>query len=88
MTLSEAQIPSHNHAMMASPSPGEAPGPGAGNALARSAGGASYVPANNLVSFDGATMPGAGGSQAHTNMQPFLAINFIIALVGLYPSRS
>ncbi len=30
----------------------------------------------------------AGGGQAHTNMQPFLAINYIIALVGLFPSRS
>ncbi|MEJ2750285.1 MAG: phage tail protein, partial [Anaerolineae bacterium] len=30
----------------------------------------------------------SGGSQAHNNMQPFLAINFIIALVGIYPSRS
>ena len=28
-----------------------------------------------------------GGGQAHTNMQPYLAINFIIALAGLYPSR-
>jgi len=30
----------------------------------------------------------AGGGQAHTNMQPYLAVNFIIALVGLYPSES
>ena len=29
-----------------------------------------------------------GGSQAHNNMQPYLAMNFIIALQGLYPSRS
>jgi microcystin-dependent protein len=34
------------------------------------------------------TVPNTGGSQAHNNMQPFLTMNFIIALVGLYPSRS
>lgn len=86
VTLSEAQMPSHTHAMMANPNPGEAPGPGSGNALARSVGGAVYGPANNLVSL--APLPSAGGGQAHDNVQPYLAINFIIALVGLYPSRS
>jgi microcystin-dependent protein len=34
-----------------------------------------------------AALPNAGGSQAHNNLQPFLVMNFIIALVGLYPSR-
>ena len=88
VTLSEAQMPNHTHQMTASPNPGEAPGPGGGNALARSVGGAAYGPANNLASFAPETMPNAGGSQLHTNMQPFLTVNFIIALVGLFPSRS
>ena len=30
----------------------------------------------------------AGGSQPHTNMQPYLAVNFVIALTGIYPSRT
>jgi microcystin-dependent protein len=38
--------------------------------------------------FAEGALPEAGGSQAHNNLQPFLAMNFIIALVGLYPSRS
>ena len=29
-----------------------------------------------------------GGSQAHTNMQPYLAVNYIIAMVGIFPSRN
>ena len=33
------------------------------------------------------TITDSGGSQAHNNMQPYLAMNFIIALQGLYPSR-
>ena len=41
----------------------------------------------NLVNLAGATVATSGGGQAHENMQPYLALNFIIALVGLYPSR-
>lgn len=89
VTLTEAQMPNHTHEMTASPNPGEAPGPAKGNALARSVGASVYAPPNKLVSFAAETMPTvAGGSQPHNNMQPFLAINFIIALQGLYPSRS
>jgi microcystin-dependent protein len=44
-----------------------------------------YGPATDLESMgDGE----AGGSQPHNNLQPYLAMNFIIALVGMYPSRS
>ena len=87
VTLTEAQMPNHNHQMMASPSPGEQPGP-TGAALARTVGSSAYAPAKNLVPFDQATMPSTGGGQAHDNMQPYLAMYFIIALTGLYPSRS
>lgn len=87
VTLSEAQMPSHNHAMTASPNPADAPGPG-GNALAGTVGGSLYGPANNLVSLAQGTMPPAGNGQAHANLQPFLAVNFIIALIGIYPPRS
>ena len=47
-----------------------------------------YGPATNLGSMAAEILTAVGGSQSHNNMQPFLAINFIIALVGLYPSRS
>lgn len=87
VTLTEAQMPNHSHTMMANPNPAEQPTP-VNNALARSVGGSIYGDANNLVPFSAATMPSAGGGQAHNNMQPFLTLNFIIALVGLYPSRS
>lgn len=87
VTLAEIQMPNHTHPMVADPNPAEQVTP-VNNALARSVGGSIYGPANNLVSFNAATMPSAGGSQPHNNLQPFLALNFIIALVGLYPSRS
>jgi microcystin-dependent protein len=90
VTLSEAQNPSHNHTINAAANPAEAPGPGpsGGNALGRSVGGAFYATNTNPVPFNSATMQNTGGGQAHNNLQPFLAINFIIALQGIYPSRS
>jgi microcystin-dependent protein len=85
-TLAETQMPNHNHAMAASPNPAESPDP-TGNALGRSVGGNTYGPVTNLLSLADAAASPNGGNQAHNNMQPFLAINYIIALVGLYPSR-
>ena len=91
VTLTEAQMPSHTHTLRAGSDPGEAAGPrsisGASHALTRSVGGSVYGPANNLTDMADQVLPRTGGSQAHTNLQPYLALNYIIALVGLYPSR-
>lgn len=87
ITLSEAQMPTHKHTAMGTnnsanqrtPS-GHTPafGPGRGTNF--------YKSSTNVGAFNRLT--NTGGSQAHNNLQPFLAMNFIIALVGLYPSRS
>lgn len=87
VTLTEAQMPSHTHTVRAANEIGELRGP-AGHALARSSSATAYGPASNLVPLADQALPSAGGSQAHDNMQPYLTMNFIIALVGLYPSRS
>jgi microcystin-dependent protein len=47
-----------------------------------------YLPPQDLAPMAPQSLPSAGASQAHNNLQPFLTMNFIIALVGLYPSRS
>ena len=90
VALTEAQLPSHDHSLRASPNPGETPGVtspgGTANSFARSVGGSAYADPSGMTGM--AALSAAGGSQAHNNMQPFLAMNFIIALVGLYPSRS
>jgi len=86
-TLSEAQMASHNHAIQAAPDPAEDPGPG-GKSFARSVGGMAYRTADSLVALDPDALPPTGGSQTHNNRQPYLGLNFCIALVGLYPSRS
>lgn len=87
VTLTEAQMANHNHSLMAANAPAEQQDP-SNNSLARSVNGTIYRATGTLVQLNERALPNAGGSQAHNNLQPFLAINFIIALVGLYPSRS
>ncbi len=89
VTLTEAQMANHRHTMQAETEVGSSLNP-ANNALARSSGAFSYQQdsTNNIVQLDSRSLPNTGGSQAHNNLQPFLVMNFIIALVGLYPSRS
>ena len=88
VTLTEAQMPNHNHAIMASTSPASTGVPDSTTAIARSVGANIYSPDAPDSGFAEASLPAAGGSQAHNNLQPYLGINFIIALVGTYPSRS
>src|SRR5689334_16698316 len=86
ITLTAQQMPSHNHAMLASMDASDTPTPL--NAL---------TAVNNVVeiySGDGpssnmaATAIGpVGGNQPHTNLQPYLCINFIISLFGIFPSQ-
>jgi microcystin-dependent protein len=45
-----------------------------------------YAPAASLVAMAPNTVANVGGSQAHLNMQPFLTLNFCIALQGIFPS--
>ena len=91
VTLSEAQIPSHSHTARAASAIGNVGlGPGTTNSMGGAGGGSAYQ-ANisaNLVDLASSTLSTTGGSQSHTNVQPYLTLNFIIALQGLYPSRS
>jgi microcystin-dependent protein len=90
VNLTEQQMRNHTHSLMATMSPGSAFTPSPTTSLARSMGGFAYKNGSSSPDVDmnnGALAP-AGGSQAHNNMQPFLAMYFIIALQGLYPSRS
>jgi microcystin-dependent protein len=89
VTLSEAQMPNHTHTLRALSDPADLFGP-QNRSLARSRNGAAYQSDSsaNLVDMASQSLPNTGGSQPHNNMQPFLTMNFIIALVGLYPSRS
>lgn len=90
ITLTEAQMPDHTHTLMADSFPASFQIPAANRTFARSNLGNAYQSdsSSNLVPMADRVLDSTGGSQPHNNLQPFLAINFIIALVGLYPSRS
>lgn len=83
-SLSIAELPTHAHAALAA-SGGTAASNPAGNLLGPSAV-AAYSAPQSLVAMDAASVTSTGGSQAHLNMQPYLALNFCIALVGIFPS--
>jgi len=78
------QIPTHTHAAMGSSAVATSDLP-AGRAAAKSAGGAPLYASTPDVSLNSGSMATAGGSAAHPNMQPWIALNFIIALDGVYP---
>src|SRR5713101_486737 len=82
-TLSIAELPTHTHVANATSATGNASNP-TGNVLA--AANNLYTAPANLTSLSPTTVVNAGGSQAHLNMQPFLALSFCIALQGIFPS--
>lgn len=90
VTLTEAQIPSHSHTARADTNNGSTNVPATTTSLAGSGFDRLYQTdtTENLVDLASEALSSTGGGQAHDNMQPYLALSFIIALVGLYPSRS
>ncbi len=90
VTLSEAQMANHTHPVQGRTDSADLNAPASNRSLARSTGGAAYQQNTtaNLVDMASAAVLNTGGNGAHTNRQPVLAMNFIIALIGLYPSRS
>jgi microcystin-dependent protein len=85
ITLTVNQIPSHNHSILASTGAGQS-STVQNNVLTKTTQNL-YNPNNsNLVGMNAQVCAPAGGSQPHTNIQPFLCINFIISLFGLFPS--
>ena len=87
--LSVSEMTAHNHEAAAVTSQATATKP-ADNlwAATTEATYATAGPPGSLVPMADGVVGDVGGSQPHNNRQPFLAINFIIALVGIYPSRN
>lgn len=88
-TITANQVPSHNHSMRVSSAAGTENIP-SGGLLASSPGVRLFrptPPVGETLAAD-TVGPNAGGSQSHNNLMPFLCVNFIIALVGIYPSRT
>jgi microcystin-dependent protein len=83
-TLSQAEMPTHTHTLTANGGAGNTGVP-AGNFLADTVD-KVYSQPQSLIPLVAGTVGNAGGSQAHTNMQPYLVLNFIVALQGIFPS--
>jgi microcystin-dependent protein len=84
-TLTISEMTMHVHATMASNTVGNTDDP-ANNLLGNSAPNTLFGPTQSLEAFRANTVTNVGGSQAHNNMQPFLALTFCIALQGIFPS--
>jgi len=89
VTLTANQMPSHNHVANAAGPAGNS-NDAIGNVWADDAGvsSATYSSAAATGTMRSNAIGNAGGNQSHENRQPYLAVNFVIALVGLYPSRN
>lgn len=85
VTLTTQQMPTHTHQIMGTNSNGDQETPG-GAAPARKARDKDYKAAAPDVAMHANVAANAGEGSPHTNLQPFLAVNFIIALQGTFPS--
>ena len=88
VTLTVNQLPSHNHdGFQASSAPGSS-NEADDKTIANSPSVTMYIEDTPSVNMASPATTTIGGSRSHTNLQPFLCIHFIIALVGIYPSRN
>jgi len=94
VTLTISQIPIHNHAVQVATGPANQNLPAnsvlsteAESVLNRAPVYAAYA-ASNQVQLAAQTVGVAGGNQPHSNIQPILAINFIISLYGIFPQHN
>jgi len=83
-------MPQHQHGLQASSDLANASVPGLATPAAKARGGRDIYapPASSVGPLNPGAVSNVGGSQAHSNMQPYLTLSFVIALVGIFPSRN
>lgn len=84
VTLTVSQIPGHSHPLVGSTDPASSRSP-AGKVLGR-APAEAYASEFTAQPLSPQAIGSAGGSQPHTNLQPYLCVNYIISLFGIFPS--
>ena len=90
VTLLVSEIPAHSHNVVASEGDGTERNPnvaGTGQLPATGIGISMYQAPGPLVLLNPQALSPAGGSLPHNNMQPYLTLNFCIALQGIFPQR-
>jgi microcystin-dependent protein len=86
--LTNAQMPQHTHAPRAGKAAGAGTDTPLGNYWGEEPGVAGYRTATDNINMNAAAVGSVGSGQWHNNMQPYVTLNFIIALQGIFPSRS
>jgi microcystin-dependent protein len=86
VTVNIQQLPTHTHALMATNN--AASGDDASSAVFAQAGLNAYAGFSSATAMGPQAVGNLGGSQAHNNMMPYLTLNFIIALQGIFPSQN
>jgi microcystin-dependent protein len=86
VTLTSGQMPAHAHSVEVNGSPGTSTRT-TGTVPARTAA-SDYAAAPDGTVMNAGMIAAAGGNQPHSNLQPFLVLNFCIALLGIFPSRN
>ena len=87
VTLSGQQIPIHTHTMLGSSNSANTGNP-ANKVIAQSASTTYMIVSDPTVQMNAAAVTPIGGSQPHENCQPFLCINYIISLYGVFPTQT
>jgi len=88
VTLTTSQIPAHSHVPQAQSAAGDQVSPANGVWASSSPSLNNYSNVAPTLTMDPAAIGATGGSQPHDNMVPFLVINFILSLFGVFPSQS
>ncbi|CAN5376340.1 tail fiber protein [soil metagenome] len=94
VTLTQSTTPQHTHPMMSNNTPGAFDKASSTTVLADLGPAGvivnAYIPydGTNQVALSGQSVTAAGGGQPHDNMQPYLGVNFIISLYGVFPSQN
>jgi microcystin-dependent protein len=95
VTLIQSQMPAHNHTLPAVAATATSSSPGGGGMVAEGKGSGrgaftinSYSAASGSTNLNPALAGQSGGNMPHNNMQPYLVMNWCIALNGIFPPRS
>lgn len=86
VTLTVNQIPAHSHPLLASNNLANSGNPGNNLLSSTATGNKIYAATNTSVALANNSITAVGGSQPHTNFQPYLCVDFIISLYGMFPS--
>jgi microcystin-dependent protein len=93
VTLMFSNLPAHNHSFNGTANQANDANPANGSALAQihqasGLGDGYYAPDTAPQPLDPTSLSTTGGNQPHSNIQPYLAVNWCICLFGIFPSRS